>query len=146
LIERWRCYLRVGLSLLTLTAVVGHCTLVDARPGDSMDSTRDASDDARVCVVATRPATFECCRDGRYPAPASSDRTRASFTYMAFYRTVPVSAVTHSARVVDWTDQRRGEPGPLTAADWARSSTRSPTRTASWSSNSTTSSRSLRPS
>jgi hypothetical protein len=74
--------------------------------------------DERVCLVATRPATFARCQDGVYPAPASYDRTREPFTHMAFYRTAPVSAVTHYARVVARTEQRRGESGPLTAADW----------------------------
>ncbi|SFR34304.1 MULTISPECIES: hypothetical protein [Halorubrum] len=78
----------------------------------------DAPGDARVCVVATRPDTFERCRDGFYPAPRSYDRTRAAFDYMAFYRTAPASAVTHYARVVDRTEQTRGEPGPMAEADW----------------------------
>ncbi|QKG92260.1 hypothetical protein EXE43_23030 [Halorubrum sp. SS5] len=79
----------------------------------------DAPGDARVCVVATRPDTFERCRDGFYPAPRSYDRTRADFDYMAFYRTAPVSAVTHYARVVDRTEQARGDPGPMDEGDWA---------------------------
>ena len=78
----------------------------------------DAPGDARVCVVATRPDTFERCLDGFYPAPRSYDRTRADFDYMAFYRTAPVSAVTHYARVVDRTEQTRGEPGAMGEADW----------------------------
>jgi len=78
----------------------------------------DAPPDARVCVVATRPATFERCREGFYPAPASYDRTSEPFEYMAFYRTAPVSTVTHVARVVDRVDQRRGEAGPLSERDW----------------------------
>jgi hypothetical protein len=79
----------------------------------------DAPGDARVCVVATRPDTFERCREGFYPAPRSYDRTRADFEYMALYRTAPVSAVTHYARVADRTEQTRGEPGPMDEPDWA---------------------------
>ncbi|WP_193309721.1 hypothetical protein [Halorubrum halophilum] len=79
----------------------------------------DAPGDARVCVVATRPDTFERCREGFYPAPRSYDRTRADFEYMAFYRTAPVSAVTHYARVTARTEQTRGERGPMDEADWA---------------------------
>ncbi|ELZ24940.1 hypothetical protein C475_11905 [Halosimplex carlsbadense 2-9-1] len=78
----------------------------------------EASADARVCVVATRPATFERCREGFYPAPASYDRTDEPFEFMAFYRTAPVSAVTHVARVVERVDQHRSEPGPLSERDW----------------------------
>jgi hypothetical protein len=92
-----------------------------------MDLDRFASDrpadtapaDARVCVVAAQPETFERCRQGLYPAPRSYDRTRAEFAYMAFYRTHPVSAVTHYAPVVDRTEQARGEPGPMAESDWA---------------------------
>ncbi|MEF8790838.1 MAG: hypothetical protein V5A61_11995 [Haloarculaceae archaeon] len=79
----------------------------------------EAPADARVCVVATRPDTFERCRAGRYPAPCSYDRTREPFEYLAFYRTAPVSAVTHYAAVRARTDQRRDEDGPLSPGDWA---------------------------
>jgi len=78
----------------------------------------DAPGDARVCVVATQPDTFERCRQGFYPAPRSYDRTRTSFEYMAFYRTAPVSSLTHYARVVARTEQRRGDPGPMDESDW----------------------------
>jgi hypothetical protein len=92
-------------------------------PGDSarVATTPDAAgrDDARVCLVATRPETFERCRDGFYPSPRSYDRTSAPFEYLAVYRTAPVSAVTHYARVTDRVDQDRGGPGPMDAADWA---------------------------
>jgi len=81
--------------------------------------TDDAPGEARVCVVATQPDTFERCREGYYPAPRSYDRTRADFDYMAFYRTAPVSAVTHYARVVDRVEQTRGGPGPMDEGDWA---------------------------
>lgn len=79
----------------------------------------DAPADARVCVVATRPDTFERCRDGVYPSPTAYDRTEEPFEYMAFYRTAPVSAVTHYAPVQARTPQTRGDPGPMDESDWA---------------------------
>lgn len=79
----------------------------------------DAPGDARVCVVATQSETVERCRDGLYPAPRGYDRTRRAFEYLALYRTAPVSAVTHYARVTDRVEQRRGDPGPMDEADWA---------------------------
>lgn len=78
----------------------------------------DAPADGRVCVVATRPDTFQRCRDGFYPSPRSYDRTRQPFEFMAFYRTAPVSAVTHYARVTGRVEQERGAPGPMDEADW----------------------------
>jgi hypothetical protein len=85
----------------------------------STDEGDGAPGDARVCVVATRPDTFERCRAGVYPSPRSYDRTREPFDRLAFYRTAPVSAVTHHARVRDRVEQRRGGPGPLDESDWA---------------------------
>jgi hypothetical protein len=80
--------------------------------------TDDAPADGRVCVVATQPDTFERCRAGLYPSPRSYRRTRRSFEWLAFYRTKPVSAVTHYARVTDRVDQTRGGPGPMNENDW----------------------------
>ena len=87
-----------------------------AAPGESADS--EASADARVCVVATQTDTFERCRAGYYPAPRSYDRTRTDFESLAFYRTAPVSAITHYAPVTGRVEQRRGRPGPMDENDW----------------------------
>ena len=78
----------------------------------------DLRGDARVCVVATQPDTFDRCRDGFYPAPRSYERTRRDFDCMAFYRTEPISAITHYAPVTGRVEQTRGEPGPMNEGDW----------------------------
>lgn len=78
----------------------------------------DAPGEASVCVVAAQSETFERCREGFYPSPRSYPRTSESFEYMAFYRTTPVSSVTHYARVTDRVSQTRSGPGPMDEADW----------------------------
>jgi hypothetical protein len=83
---------------------------------DSPDD--DAPGDASVCVVATQAETFKRCRNGFYPSPQSYERTRKDFEYMAFYRTAPVSSITHYARVTDRVTQTRGNPGPMDETDW----------------------------
>jgi hypothetical protein len=89
---------------------------LDRFAGDTPDD--DAPPDDRVCVVATQPDTVARCRGGVYPSPASYDRASAGFDRMAFYRTAPVSAVTHHAAVERRVRQRRGADGPLSAEDW----------------------------
>jgi hypothetical protein len=74
--------------------------------------------DDRVCVVAVRDETFARCERGVYPVPAGYDRASRPFDYLGVYRTAPASAITHYAPVTDRVAQARGEPGPLSAADW----------------------------
>lgn len=89
-----------------------------ADQNQSAQSDGEIPGDGRVCVVATRSETFMRCRDGLYPAPRSYPRTRRDFDFMAFYRTAPVSAITHYAPVLDRIQQTRGKSGPLTETDW----------------------------
>lgn len=84
---------------------------------DSPDD--DAPAEASVCVVATQPDTFERCRTGFYPSPKSYPRTREQFEFIAFYRTAPISSITHYARITDRIEQTRGGPGPMDEDDWA---------------------------
>jgi len=81
--------------------------------------TADLDDDRRVCLVATRPATFEACREGYYPCPASYARSDADVDALACYRTAPVSAVTHYAPIERRVRERRPGGEWLTPDRWA---------------------------
>ena len=78
----------------------------------------DAPEDGSVCVVAAQPDTFRRCKAGFYPSPVSYDRSHKEFGYMAFYRTKPVSAVTHYGKVVERKRERRREEGVMNERDW----------------------------
>ncbi|MFB6297080.1 MAG: hypothetical protein ABEH56_01005 [Salinirussus sp.] len=88
--------------------------------GDAPDD--DAPPGATVCTVATRTDTFDRCRDGFYPCPASYPRTDREFEYMAFYRTAPTSAITHYAPVVGRERERAAEADEegsvMSEGDW----------------------------
>lgn len=87
-------------------------------PDPTRNRDGEPPDEARVCVVATRPETFECCLEGIYPAPHSYERTGAEFEYMAFYRTAPTSGITHYAPVTGRFEETRAEAGRMTEAHW----------------------------
>ncbi len=81
----------------------------------------EATAEAGVCVVATRPETVEACCDGGYPCPRSYDRTDRAFAWLACYQPAPVSAITHCAPVLARTVEHRGEDGGWMTSDrWAR--------------------------
>lgn len=91
----------------------------DRRGSGAVERSDPVADEA-VCVVSTRPDTFEACQKGGYPSPESYDRTQRQFSWLACYRTAPVSAITHCAPVTDRILERRGDDGWMTSHRWER--------------------------